>query len=65
MSVEGRAYSVDTYHTIRLVPPYPLTQPFLSPVPNYLTATVETVLAIHRDQPAGDIVAFLTGQVYA
>ena len=33
------------------------------PVPNYLTATVDTVLAIHRDQSEGDVLAFLTGQV--
>ena len=32
------------------------------PVPNYLMATVETALAIHREQGMGDVLAFLTGQ---
>ena len=49
MSIEGRAYSVDVHYTKQ-------------PVPNYLTSTVETVLAIHRDQGPGDVLAFLTGQ---
>lgn len=49
MSIEGRAYDVDIYYV-------------KGPVPNYLTATVDTVLAIHRDQSEGDVLAFLTGQ---
>jgi len=32
------------------------------PVPNYLTATAETVLSIHREGRPGDVLAFLTGQ---
>ena len=30
---------------------------------DYIMSTVDTVLAIHRDQPPGDILAFMTGQV--
>eukprot|EP00794_Sanderia_malayensis_P009822 gene9822-10830_t len=33
-----------------------------SPVPNYLKATFETVMSIHREEPNGDVLAFLTGQ---
>ena len=29
---------------------------------NYVTSTVETVLALHREERSGDILAFLTGQ---
>ena len=32
------------------------------PVANYVTSTVETVLALHRERRAGDVLAFLTGQ---
>ena len=39
-----------------------LTHASHRPVPNYLTATVETVLAIHREERSGDVLAFLTGQ---
>lgn len=35
----------------------------LSPVPDYVKATVETVLKIHETEDDGDILAFLTGQV--
>ncbi len=34
----------------------------MHPVADYLTATVDTILEIHRFQPEGDILAFLTGQ---
>lgn len=34
-----------------------------SGVPDYVQTTVDTVLQIHRNEPAGDILAFLTGQV--
>lgn len=40
----------------------PLSHP-TSPVADYVKCTVDTALAIHREQPAGDILAFLTGQV--
>jgi HrpA-like RNA helicase len=49
MSIEGRAYPVDILYT-------------KEPVPNYLTGVVETVLALHREQGPGDVLAFLTGQ---
>lgn len=32
------------------------------PVANYLMSSVETVLAIHRQEKPGDILVFLTGQ---
>ena len=32
------------------------------PVANYVTSTVETVLALHREERNGDVLAFLTGQ---
>ena len=32
------------------------------PVADYLMATVKTVLAIHREEGPGDVLAFLTGQ---
>lgn len=35
----------------------------LSPVPDYVKATVETVLKIHETEEDGDVLAFLTGQV--
>lgn len=35
----------------------------LSPVPDYVKATVETVVKIHEADEDGDILAFLTGQV--
>lgn len=37
----------------------------LSPVPDYVKATVETVLKIHETEDDGDVLAFLTGQVGA
>ena len=33
-----------------------------SPVPDYLKATVDTIMKIHKTQPTGDILAFVTGQ---
>lgn len=35
----------------------------VSPVPDYVKATVETVLKIHETEEDGDVLAFLTGQV--
>ena len=32
------------------------------PVPDYVKATVDTVIKIHLSEPMGDILAFLTGQ---
>lgn len=41
------------------------TQPWcvLSPVPDYVKATVETVIKLHEADEDGDVLAFLTGQV--
>ena len=49
MTLEGRTFPVDIQYTRR-------------PVANYLTASVETVLAIHRGEGPGDVLMFLTGQ---
>ncbi|KAL5021560.1 hypothetical protein ScPMuIL_000715, partial [Solemya velum] len=49
LTVEGRAYPVDIHFAI-------------DPVPDYLKATVETVMKIHHTEKQGDILAFLTGQ---
>lgn len=49
LSVEGRSYPVDIMYSS-------------SPVPNYLDATVSTVQKVHETLPAGDVLAFLTGQ---
>lgn len=35
----------------------------LSPVPDYVKATVETVVKLHEADEDGDVLAFLTGQV--
>ena len=35
----------------------------VSPVPDYVKATVETVMKIHETEDDGDVLAFLTGQV--
>lgn len=32
-----------------------------SPAPDYLAASVETVMAIHEQEPAGDVLVFLPG----
>ncbi|VDO54973.1 unnamed protein product [Haemonchus placei] len=49
MSVEGRTHPVTIYHT-------------KTSVPNYIKATVDTVLDIHKNEIPGDILVFLTGQ---
>ena len=35
----------------------------ISPVPDYVKVTIDTVVAIHKQEPQGDVLAFLTGQV--
>lgn len=35
----------------------------ISPVPDYLKSTVQTVMKIHQSDMDGDVLAFLTGQV--
>ncbi len=32
------------------------------PVADYVAATIDTIMDIHTELPAGDILAFLTGQ---
>uniref|UniRef100_A0A0K0DLI1 RNA helicase n=1 Tax=Angiostrongylus cantonensis TaxID=6313 RepID=A0A0K0DLI1_ANGCA len=49
MSVEGRTHPVAIYYT-------------KTSVPNYLKATIDTVLDIHKNEIPGDILVFLTGQ---
>uniref|UniRef100_A0A672HAF1 Probable ATP-dependent RNA helicase DHX35 n=1 Tax=Salarias fasciatus TaxID=181472 RepID=A0A672HAF1_SALFA len=49
LTVEGRTFPVDVFYTV-------------SPVPDYVKATVETVLKIHETEDDGDVLAFLTGQ---
>ena len=49
MTIEGRAFHVDIFYVKQ-------------PVADYLMATVKTVLAIHREEGPGDVLAFLTGQ---
>ncbi|KAJ9594469.1 hypothetical protein L9F63_014081, partial [Diploptera punctata] len=50
MSIEGRLYPVDIHYIKE------------KPVPDYVKATVDTVIKIHLNEPMGDILAFLTGQ---
>lgn len=49
LSVEGRTYPYDVFFAEE-------------PVPDYIAATVDTVVSIHRDNGPGDVLAFLTGQ---
>ena len=48
-SIQGRTYPVQIFYAE-------------SPVPEYLKASVETVIKIHESQPEGDVLLFLTGQ---
>ncbi|XP_005103973.1 probable ATP-dependent RNA helicase DHX35 [Aplysia californica] len=48
LTVEGREYPVDVHYA-------------LDPVPNYIKASVETVMKIHFNERPGDIIVFLTG----
>ncbi|XP_077982513.1 putative ATP-dependent RNA helicase DHX35 [Glandiceps talaboti] len=49
LTVEGRTYPVDIFYAV-------------SPVPDYIKETVDTIFKIHKTEPSGDILAFLTGQ---
>ena len=49
ISIEGKLYPVDVYY---------LTEP----CSNYIDKAIEVTKAIHKTQPAGDILVFLTGQ---
>ncbi|KAJ8678997.1 hypothetical protein QAD02_014784 [Eretmocerus hayati] len=48
LSVEGRLYSISVFYAAE-------------PVPDYVTAVVETALKINADEEPGDVLAFLTG----
>eukprot|EP01051_Picozoa_sp_SAG22_P013713 SAG22_NODE_1567_length_4104_cov_2.041698_4_plen_365_part_00 len=48
MSIGGRSYPVDSLY-------------LKAPCPDYVEAVVETVLKIHRTEPSGDVLCFLTG----
>ncbi|KAH7724470.1 DEAH protein box protein [Aphelenchoides avenae] len=48
VSIEGRMYPVSVFYT-------------KMGVPDYVQMTVETVLHIHKTEPTGDILAFVTG----
>lgn len=49
ITIEGRTHPVDIYY-------------LASPCKNYIEKAIETALAIHKSQPPGDILVFLTGQ---
>ncbi|TKR77725.1 hypothetical protein L596_018643 [Steinernema carpocapsae] len=49
ISVEGRMHPVAVYYT-------------KNSVPNYVNATVDTIIELHKSEPSGDILAFLPGQ---
>ncbi|BBN07307.1 ATP-dependent RNA helicase DDX35 [Marchantia polymorpha subsp. ruderalis] len=49
ITVEGRSHSVRVHYS-------------MDPVSSYVLASVSTTLSIHKMEPAGDILIFLTGQ---
>ena len=49
MQIGGRTYPVDIFYSLKSVP-------------DYVAATVQTIIDIHNEQPSGDVLAFLTGQ---
>ncbi|XP_060807920.1 probable ATP-dependent RNA helicase DHX35 isoform X2 [Amyelois transitella] len=49
MSMVGRTHPIDVFYVEE-------------PVPDYVKATVDTVIKIHENEPFGDILAFLTSQ---
>lgn len=49
MSIEGRSFTVQTFYVEE-------------PVSDYVRAAVSTVISIHKLEPPGDILVFLTGQ---
>ncbi|XP_070188507.1 probable ATP-dependent RNA helicase DHX35 isoform X2 [Littorina saxatilis] len=48
MTIEGREYPVDIHYS-------------MDPLPDYIQATVDTVMKIHFNEKPGDVLAFLTG----
>ena len=66
LSIEGRLFNVDVHYVKRFVlwsPVIPFHPGMFSPVPDYVKVTIDTVVAIHKQEPQGDVLAFLTGQV--
>nr|XP_032524434.1 probable ATP-dependent RNA helicase DHX35 [Danaus plexippus plexippus] len=49
MSMRGRTHPIDIFYV-------------QEPVPDYVQATVDTVIKIHENEPFGDVLAFLTSQ---
>lgn len=49
LDIPGRMYPVEVLYTPK-------------PVQDYLTAAIETVVKIHKDEAQGDILLFLTGE---
>ncbi|XP_052747846.1 probable ATP-dependent RNA helicase DHX35 [Galleria mellonella] len=49
MSIRGRTHPIDLFYVEE-------------PVPDYVKATVDTIIKIHENEPFGDILAFLTSQ---
>ena len=49
LDVPGRMFHVDVFYTPK-------------PVTDYLKAAVDHVIKIHKEEPAGDILLFLTGE---
>lgn len=49
LNIEGRMFPVEIFYT-------------QSSIPNYVKGCVNTVLEIHKNEPTGDILVFLTGQ---
>ena len=48
ISVHGTAYSVDVFY-------------LNNPCPDYVKGCVDTVIKLHKDEPPGDVLVFLTG----
>ena len=49
LDIPGRMYPVEIFYTPK-------------PVTDYLKSAIETVLQIHKAEPEGDILLFLTGE---
>jgi len=49
MNIDGRAFPVEIFY-------------LQSPAPNYVKAAVQAVIEIHKNEPSGDVLVFLTGQ---
>ncbi|VDM68024.1 unnamed protein product, partial [Strongylus vulgaris] len=62
MSVEGRTHPVAIYHTKTMIMQSAITYFCSRAVPDYIKATVDTVLEIHKKEIPGDVLVFLTGQ---